>query len=316
MSKNIIIVGSYSVGLFFNGKRIPNPGETVTAEHFFETFGGKGSNQAVTAAKLGGTTKLICKIGCDRYAEDAVSMYRKVGLYSESILQDRTTSTSVGSITVDENGNNAIIICLGANMNLHADEVMEIIRKEKDKPFIVGFQLENDVNMVMDCIRDCAELGINTLLDPAPAAPLPDWIYPCLTYIKPNEHEAAALSGIAIHSADDAFRAGRWFVKAGVRTAIITLGANGTVLVTKQTERYFETIKTNAVDTTGAGDVFSGALMKAMAEGMAVEDAILYANCAASLSVTKPGVTESIPAPGEVSELFTRKKREGGLNRA
>ena len=311
MSKRIIVVGSYSVGLFFNGGHIPRPGETRNAETFFETFGGKGSNQAVAAAKLGGDVRLICKIGRDRYAEDAIAMYRELGLYSYGVLQDDVENTSVGCIIVDQSGNNAISIYLGANKNLRSDEVIARIRAEEEKPFIVGFQLENDVNMVAESIRACDEMGIPVLLDPAPAVPLPEWIYPHITYIKPNEHEAAMLSGIEIHSREDAFRAGRWFLDVGVREAIITLGENGTAYVTREHEVFIPTQKVNAVDTTGAGDIFSGALMKAMSDGMPMENAIRYASCAASLSVTKPGVTESVPTVEQVEALY-RKTMEAG----
>ena len=167
------------------------------AEHF---LGGKGSNQAVTAAKLGADIKLICKIGHDRYAEEAAAMYRSLGLYGDVIIQDETENTSVGE---------AISIYLGANKNLRVGEVTGGLRSDPENPFLVGFQLENDPEMVADCIKACREMGIDTLLDPAPAAPLHGWVYPYLTYIKPNEHEAAALSGIPIAGIEDAFSAGR-----------------------------------------------------------------------------------------------------------
>lgn len=308
----ILVVGSYSVGLFFNGKRIPNAGETVTADTFFETFGGKGSNQAVAAAKLGADVKLVCKIGADDFGDKAVAMYKELGLYGAGVLRDPECGTSVGAIIVDENGNNAISICLGANEKLTDKEVIDFLQAQPEKPYLVGFQLENNLDMVLSSIRQCHEMGLDVLLDPAPAAPLPEWVYPCLTYIKPNEHEAALLSGITIHTVDDAMRAGRWFLNAGVKNAIITLGEQGTVCVTAEREEYFPPIVVDAVDTTGAGDVFSGALMKSLADGMNLSDAIVYANCAASLSVTKPGVTESVPTVAEVEELYRRRKEHVG----
>ena len=304
----IIVVGSYSKALFFNNKRIPSIGETVTAHGFFETFGGKGSNQAVTAAKLGAEVEFICKVGTDHYGNEAIGMYKECGLYGPGILSDATEPTSIGVITVDEQGNNAISICLGANEKLTAEEVVDFIKNQEQKPFIVGFQLENSPEMVIQAIKACSEMGLDVLLDPAPVAPLPDWIYPHLTYIKPNEHEAALLSGITIKTPEDAFEAGRWFLKAGVKKAIITLGEQGTVCVTPDHEQYFPPIRVNAVDTTGAGDVFSGSLMKALADEMPLDDAIVYANCAASLSVTKPGVVESIPTVEEVQALYTTRK--------
>ena len=312
MSKKIIVAGSYSVGLFFNGP-IPAIGETQPAEVFFETFGGKGSNQAVAARKLGGEVQMICKLGHDRYGDDAIRMYREIGLYSDSVMHSEDKGTSVSVIIVDSNGRNAISNYFGANLDLSSREVIDIIKAQPEKPFIVGFQLESDVGMVTECLRACAELGIQTLLDPAPAAPLPQWVYPCITTIKPNEHEAAVLSGIQIETPEDAFRAGRWFLDAGVKQAVITLGEKGTVYVTRDQEAYFETIQVDAVDTTGAGDVFSGALMKAMSDGMDMPLAIQYANCAASLSVLKPGVTESVPTIGAVEELFRKVCQERGI---
>ena len=312
MSKKIIVVGSYSVGLFLNGP-IPLEGETQIATGFFETFGGKGSNQAVTARKMGGDVQMICKVGRDRYADDMLNMYKSIGLSTDSVLFSEDKGTSIGAIIVDPDGRNAISNYLGANLDLTAKEAIDVIRAQKDKPFLAGFQLESDWDMVLECIKACADMNIPTLLDPAPAAPLPEWIYPHITYIKPNEHEAAVLSGISIQSPQDAFRAGRWFIEAGVREAIITLGENGTVYVTRDCEKYFEAIHVNAVDSTGAGDVFSGTLMTAMSMGMPMDRAIVYANCAASLSVTKSGVTESIPTVEEVNVLFAKICMERGM---
>ena len=312
MSKKIIVVGSYSVGLFLNGS-IPLEGETQIANGFFETFGGKGSNQAVTARKMGGDVQMICKVGRDRYADDMLNMYKSIGMNTDSVLFSEDKGTSIGAIIVDPDGRNAISNYLGANLDLTAKEAIDLIRAQEDKPFLVGFQLESDRDMVLECIKACADMNIPTLLDPAPAAPLPEWIYPHITYIKPNEHEAAVLSGISIQSPQDAFRAGRWFIEAGVREAIITLGENGTVYVTRDCEKYFEAIHVNAVDSTGAGDVFSGTLMTAMSQGMPMDRAIVYANCAASLSVTKSGVTESIPTIEEVNALFTKVCMERGM---
>lgn len=312
MSKKIIVVGSYSVGLFLNGP-IPLEGETQVATKFFETFGGKGSNQAVAACKMGGDVRMICKVGHDRYADDMLNMYKSIGLSTDSVLFSEDKATSIGAIIVDPNGRNAISNYLGANLDLTAKEVIDIIRAEEEKPFIVGFQLESDMDMVLECIKACSDMGIHTLLDPAPAAPLPMWIYPHITYIKPNEHEAAVLSGIEIKTPEDAIRAGHWFLNAGVKEAIITLGENGTVYVTEEGEKYFETIHVDAVDSTGAGDVFSGTLMTAMSREMPMEKAIVYANCSASLSVLKPGVTESVPTVAEVDALFGKVCAERGM---
>jgi ribokinase len=313
MGSKVIVVGSYSAAVFFKGKTIPVIGETRIADTFFQTFGGKGSNQAVCAAKLGADVRFICKIGVDRYAEEVIDLYKQVNIYSPSVMQDPATPTSIGAIFIDEKGSNSIMIFLGANTKLTSGEIIQWVKEEKD-PFIVGFQLESDLDMVVESIEAVSKMGIKTLLDPAPAAKLPESIYPYITYIKPNEHEAKILSGIEINTPEDAYCAGEWFIDKGVKAAIITLGEAGAVLVEKNTRRYFTAIKTEASDTTGAGDIFSGALMAALSRGFSFEKAIQYASCAASISVTRMGVVESIPTQEEARTLF-EQTFEGDANK-
>jgi len=305
MGSKVVIVGSYSVGLFFIGKVIPGIGETRIADRFFQTFGGKGSNQAVTTAKLGADVRFICKIGTDHYADEVIELYKKHNMYSPSIMQDAETPTSVGTIFVDEKGSNSIMIALGANARLTTAEIIHWVKQEKD-PFIVGFQLESDLGMVVESLEAVSKMGIPTLLDPAPAARLPESVFPYITYIKPNEHEAKVLSGIEIKTVDDAFRAGEWFIDKGVKAAIITLGEGGAVLVDKNKRQLFKAVEADPIDTTGAGDVFSGALMAAMVKGYSIDKAIQYASCAASISITRMGVVESIPSPEEAQILFNK----------
>ena len=303
MGSKVIVVGSYSAAVFFKGKAIPVKGETLVADSFFQSFGGKGSNQAICAATLGADVKMVCKIGVDRYAEDIIALYKKLGIYSESVMQDENEYTSIGCIFIDEDGNNAIMIDLGANKKLSSAEIVNWVKQEKE-PFLVGFQLENDVETIMDAIKACGEMGVPVLLDPAPASKLDESIYQYITYLKPNEHEAKVLSGIEINNPQDAYIAGEWFVNKGVKTAIITLGEQGTVVVSKDKKQYFEALKTEAADTTGAGDIFSGALMAGLSKGMQLEDAVRFATCAASISVTRMGVIEAVPTLEETQELL------------
>ena len=303
MSSKVIVVGSYSAAVFFKGKEIPLKGETLIADHFFQSFGGKGSNQAITAATLGADVKMVCKIGTDRYAEDIIELYKQLGIYSESVMQDPNEYTSIGSIFIDENGNNAIMIALGANAALKSSEIIDWVQKEEDV-FVVGFQFENDTETILEAIEACGKMGVSVLLDPAPASKLDESIYQYITYIKPNEHEAKVLSGIDVKTPDDAYLAGEWFVEKGVKVAIITLGEQGTVVVDKDEKKFFPAIETEAVDTTGAGDIFSGALMAAMSKGLSLDEAVRYATCAASISVTRMGVVEAVPTLEETEKLY------------
>ena len=280
--KKIIISGSYNASIFAMGKVIPGVGETVVSDSYFVSAGGKGSNQAIAAKFQGANVRFIAKLGDDSYAVDAIKLYRSIGIYSDSIYQEQDANTGLAVIFIDENGNNSIMVCPGANLNLAIDEIVKPVLEEKEV-FIAGFQLENNVNVVCESIRKLHTAGIQTLLDPAPAVPLPDWVYPCITILKPNEHEACLLSSIKIDSADDAFRAGEWFLNKGVETAVITMGENGTVVCGKDIREYIETPKVDAIDTTGAGDIFSGSLMAALAEGKELIEAVKYANIAASI---------------------------------
>ena len=305
MNKKIIVAGSYNAGIFMMGKVIPGIGETVVSDSYFAGAGGKGSNQAIAAKFQGADVRFIGKLGGDSYAGDAIKMYQSIGLYSDSIYCEEGANTGLGIIFIDGAGNNSIMVCPGANLHLTIDEIVKPVLAEKEV-YMVGFQLENDVNVVCESIRRLHEAGIQTLLDPAPAVPLPDWVYPCITIIKPNEHEAGLLSGIKIDSPEDAFKAGEWFLNKGVGTAVITMGENGTVVCGDNTRQYIETLTVDAVDTTGAGDIFSGSLMAALAGGKTLVEAAKYANIAASISVTKKGVFEATPTKEDVENYIKK----------
>jgi len=299
MSQNVTVVGSYNVGLFLKGKRLPVVGETVVGDQFHEGGGGKGSNQAVAASMLGARTRFIGRIGCDKYGSDALQMYRRLGIQTDTIRVDAGTHTGISVILIDEAGRNLISVVPGANHSLaesDIDAAREAIRDSR----IVGFQLENRVEVIDHAIRKAHEWGTATLLDPAPAVPLPECLYPCLDYIKPNETEATTLTGIHVDGVPSAIEAGRWLIERGVRTAIITLGEQGAVCVTGDGAEHFPAPHVQAVDSTGAGDVFSGAVMAGLARGQRLNEAVWFANCAAALSVTRLGVIEAIPTLDDV----------------
>jgi len=300
MAKNeVTIIGSYCVGLFLKGEALPAKGETVIGNEFFEGGGGKGSNQAVAAAMFAGHARFIGCVGFDKYGQDALAMYKRLGIDFSSIRIDPTIHTGIGAVLIDKYGNNCISVVLGANARLSTkdiDDSEEAIRNS----FIVGFQLENDWKVVEYAIRKVHALGVPTFLDPAPAVKLPADIYPCLDYIKPNETEATTLTGIKVSGRASAEDAGRWFIDKGVKNAIVTLGEHGALLVTAKEIRHFHSPTVKAVDTTGAGDIFAGGFLTALSKGKSIDYAINFANHAASVSVTRLGVIESIPTLEEV----------------
>ncbi len=306
MKKVITIVGSYNVGLFLKGQRLPDVGETITADQFVEGAGGKGSNQAIAAAMFGADVKFIGRVGIDSYGKDALNLYKKVGISSELVTIDKGMHSGISVILIDKDGRNMISVALGANLKLSKQDIDRAV-DVMGKSLLVGFQLENTLDTVFYGIRRAHELGTMTFLDPAPAVKLPDDLYPCIGIIKPNETEAGILTGIEVRDVQSAEAAGRWLLEHGAGTAIITLGALGAVLVTRDIVKHFPAPRVQAIDTTGAGDIFSGSFMSALAKGIPLDEAIRFANAAAAFSTTRLGVIESIPGREEVAEILKKK---------
>lgn len=307
--KRVTVIGSYNVGLFLKGEALPKKGETVIGHTFHEGGGGKGSNQAITAACLGADVTFIGRIGKDKYGDDALSMYKRYGVSSEYISVDKTAHTGISVILIDDTGANLISVVPGANFNLSMQDI-DHAEKLLANSSIVGFQLESSIEVVEYGLKKCKSLGVPTLLDPSPARELPASLFPSVTYIKPNEHEATVITGIEVVDEKSAEKAGRWLLEKGVSTVIITLGDQGSVLITKDGCQTFPSLKVTAADTTGAGDCFSGGFMTALTKGASVGDAVRFANSAAGLSVTKIGVIESIPNRGELNAELRRQGLE------
>jgi len=303
MNRRIVIAGSYNASMFLKGARIPGIGETYVGDVFFVSPGGKGSNQAIAARFQNADVKYIAKLGNDSYAVEIIEEYKKLGMMNPSITRDPGVHTGIAVIFIDAAGNNSIMVVPGANLRLTAEEIVQGVTEESDV-FMAGFQLENDVGEVAKAIRALKEKNVPVLLDPAPAVPLPEDLYPCIEILKPNEHEAELLSGIHVATVEDAFRAGDWFLSKGVGAAIVTLGALGAVVVGKDHRVYLPSPKVEAADTTGAGDIFSGSLLAALAKGFELTEAVRYANCAASISVTRMGVFEAMPTEEETLALY------------
>jgi len=303
--KKITIIGSYNVGFFFVGDAMPVLGETIMGNKFHEGGGGKGSNQAVACASFGGNTTFIGKLGADKYAIDAIKMYKEHGISIERIKIVPETHTGMSVMIVDNKGNNMISVVPGANF-LFSQEDIDNEKETIQSSYIAGFQLENNHDTVFYGIRKAKEWGAMTYIDPAPAAPLPEDLYESIDIIKPNETEATIITGIKVKDVESAQKAGHWFIGKGVQKAIVTLGDKGAVLITKDQEEYFPAPAVKALDTTGAGDIFSGCFLASLAREKPFKDAIKSAICAASLSTTKIGVIESIPGKKELEEFISK----------
>ncbi len=284
----------------------PKAGETVIGDDYHVVVGGKGSGQAVVACRLGSEVYILEHLGNDIYGRGEKSSYEKMGMHTDFVYLEQDVPTGMAGIFLNADGENKIIVVPGANSRACCDDVdrsKAILKQAK----LLGAQLELPLPVIEYALRTASQLGVRTLLDPAPVTALRDDLYPCISIIKPNEHEASALTGIAVTDAETAMRAGRLLLEKGVReAAIITLGEKGVVLVTRTFERFYPVIPVKAVDTGGAGDTFAGALLAALAQDWPLEKAVCYAQCAATLCVTR---TESYARTdkAEVDALFRER---------
>jgi ribokinase len=307
MSKPIVVVGSYNVGLFIKGERLPQKGETVIGDQFHEGPGGKGSNQAIAVAKLGGDVRFVACLGDDRYGDDARRMYEQLGMDAQMVFESVGVHSGISFVLIDRQGDNAIAVALGANLHLrpaHIDRARDLIGSAG----VLACQLEGPLDTFAYALRMARSLGVITLLDPAPAISLPDDVYQNTDIITPNETEAEVLTDIRPESFQDAVRAGRVLRSRGVRTAIVKLGARGCVCVTAEAERHFPAVAVRALDVTGAGDAFAGGLMTSLAEGRGLDEAIAFATCVAALSVTTVGVVNALPTREAADALLAQAR--------
>ncbi|MHB8899861.1 MAG: ribokinase [Thermoguttaceae bacterium] len=303
----IVVVGSVNTDMVVKSQRIPGPGETVTGGTFFMPAGGKGANQAVAAARLGARVTLVAKVGDDIFGRQAIENFRREGIDTDHIVADRDHATGVALILVDEAGENCISVAPGANFAMtvaDVDAAAEVIRKAD----VVMLQLEIPMAVVEHTAVLAAEAGVPVILDPAPAARLPDGLLGNVSVLTPNESEAERLTGIAVTDEATARRAATLLLEAGVRHVIVTLGTKGALLVGPETDMLLPSYQVQAVDSTAAGDAFNGGLAAALAAGDILEDAARQASMVGALSVTKMGAQPSLPTLEELRQ-FAEKVR-------
>lgn len=308
-TKPIVVVGSSNTDMVVKSHSLPKPGQTVVGGEFLLAPGGKGANQAVAAARLGGRVRFVAKVGADLFGEEAIAGYEKEGIDTSAIVREDGLATGVALILVDGAGENMISVASGANLRWTDEDIVRIepILREAG---IVVMQLEIPLETVAAVAALADRAGVPVLLDPAPAQKLPEEILRHLTYLKPNEHEAEQLTGIPTRDKDSAARAAQKLLDQGVKEAvIITLGEQGALLLRRGGKpECIPAPKIEAVDTTAAGDAFTGALAFRLSRGAELEEAIDYANHVAALSATALGAQPSLPGPDRV-DRFMKENR-------
>ena len=297
---SVVVVGSINVDLTAAAERQPQPGETLTGTSFSSGLGGKGANQAVAAARAGAATSMVGAVGRDTFGTLALDALKADGV-DVGWVEEVDGATGVAHIRVDiRTGENTIVIVPEANGALAPARVEEALRALADRSPVVLLQLETPLEVALATAHACAALGLRLVLDPAPAAPLPDEIWQGVWLACPNETEAELLTGTRVTDVRSAERAARWFNERGVRQVVVTRGGRGTVVVGPSGTSDIPAFGVTPVDTTAAGDTFAGALGAAVAAGLAWPVALRRAAAAGALATTKPGATSSIPTAAEV----------------
>jgi ribokinase len=301
--RSIYVVGSSNTDMVIKASRLPAPGETVMGGDFLMNPGGKGANQAVTAARLGGEVTFVAKVGNDVFGKQAVRLFQRENINTLHVARDTNHPSGVALINVDANGENCIAVAPGANSHLKALEVEAALEIMSD-PAIILLQLEIPLNTVKFTIRRSFEKGLKVVLNPAPAQPLPADIFSCIYLLTPNESEAELLTGVKVTDEESAKKAATILKERGLENVIITLGAKGAYLLTDTISKLIAAPPVTAVDTTAAGDCFNGALAVALAEDLPLDEAVSFACKAASICVTRMGAQASIPYRKEVDSLL------------
>ncbi|GAB4022132.1 ribokinase [Spirosoma migulaei] len=299
MPNQILVVGSSNTDMVVKTQKLPAPGETVLGGTFLMNPGGKGANQAVAAARLGGQVTFVAKVGTDIFGQQAVAGFKQEGINTTHILTDNEYPSGVALINVDAAGENCITVAPGSNAHLQATETDEALQTTSPDTLVL-LQLEIPLPTVEHVVKKAAERGLRVILNPAPAQQLPTALFQHLFLITPNETEAELFTGIRVTDLPTAKQAAQKLHELGVSNVVITLGSKGAYLSTGTQDELIPTATVKAIDSTAAGDCFNGALTVGLAEGQPLPDAIAFACKAASISVTRMGAQASMPTRDEV----------------
>ena len=299
---SICVFGVFVADLCFFADKIPIKGETVLGKNHIVGPGGKGSNQAIAAARLGGNVNFITKIGDDQNAKMALKLYKEAGINTDSIIQDPNQSTGVAGIMINEKtGDNAINIVPGAAGSISNEDIdnnIEFIKKSE----IFLTQLETPNEVTSYALNRAKQSGSITIFNPAPASDIKESDFKCIDYFTPNETEASFYLGKKVESKTEIEESAKIFLEKGVKNIIITLGPKGLYFANSEESFFIDvySLKDKVIDTTGAGDAFNGAFAYALSNKLKIKDALEFSNKVAAISTTKAGAANAMPKLDEV----------------
>jgi len=302
--KKIVVIGSLNMDLVARVKEMPRVGETIFGSSFKQIPGGKGANQAVAIARLGGQISMIGKVGDDGFGATLIEGLRADKVDVDGIEKEKGTATGTALILVNDKGDNSIVVVSGANFALTEDSLRQGIEEEKlASADIVLLQLEVPLETVKYALKKSKEFGKYTILNPAPAVPLDKDILMNVNLLIPNETELEHLSGISTDIEESIVQGAKKLLAMGVKEIIVTLGEKGCVYVSEEIEKWYQAYPVKAVDTTAAGDSFAAAVAVALSEDKNMEDTINFAMRVGALTVMKEGAQSSLPYRHEVKEF-------------
>lgn len=289
MGKKILVIGSINKDLVITTPRFPKEGETILGNSFYTTNGGKGANQACAIGKLGGNVAMLGAVGNDNFGKDLSNALSSNNVNINNLLIKNDVSTGIAVITVANDGANHIIVAQGANALITKNDVKEDLIASFD---IIVMQLEIPLEIAKYAASVAKKLGKTVVLNPSPAVKLDKEFLSCVDILIPNETEIDIIGGID------------YVLECGVKNIILTLGADGCDLITKEKRKHFDAYKVDVVDTTAAGDSFLGGVVRTIADGKNIEEAIEFATKVSNITVTRKGAIDSIPTYNEVIEIY------------
>ncbi len=303
MTPRIVVVGSLNMDLVTRTPRIPMPGETIIGHEFFTAPGGKGANQAVAAARLGGHVTMIGRVGQDDFGKAMRQTLTRDGVDCTYVFSDEKARTGIASILVDDAGQNSIVVAPGANARLDPDDI-DRAQQAIASADVLLLQLEIPLETVIHAAEVARANGVTVVLNPAPARSDLESLLPLVDFIIPNESETALLTGLSVETEEEAIAATHALRKQGVDRIILTLGARGALLAQPENAQRIPAFPIQPVDTTAAGDAFVGGFAVALAEKRPLPEAVRWGNAAGGLAATRLGAQPSLPTRQEVLDML------------
>ena len=303
MMGRVTVVGSFMFDLVARAPRRPKTGETLIGDSFGMFIGGKGANQAIAASRLNALVCMVGRLGDDLFGNQFLDKFSDEKINTDFVIQDKNNGTGVGMPLIDASGDNSIVIIPRANTALSAKNINQGYEAIANSDILL-LQLEVPIEASQRAAEIAKENSTIVILNPAPAREIPDTLLDLVDILTPNESETEILSGISVTTEKEAKEAARILMDKGVETVILTLGSQGSLLLTATVESFFPANQVDVVDTTAAGDAFCGALAASLANGSTIEEAVKTGNAAGALAVTKLGAEPSLPKKADLDRFL------------